>query len=69
MQNVIDTLACVCDFICVTKIALNELHAIENVGEVLPAPCLEIVEAADDFSALYKRLAKPGPKESGAAGH
>ena len=69
MQDVIDTFAGAADILRIAQIALNELHAIENFSEVLPEACFKIVEAANCFSALYKRLADPGAKESGAAGY
>jgi hypothetical protein len=69
MQDVIDTLAGAGNCVGIAQIALNEFHSVKNVGEVLPAPRFKIIEAANRFSAFYERLADPGAKESGAAGH
>ena len=69
MQNVIHAFAGTGDCIGIAQIALHKLDAIKNSSKVFFAACFKIIEAANCFSALNKRLADPGAEKSGAAGY
>ncbi len=69
MQDVIHAVAGAGYPSALAQITLNKLDVVKNLYEIWFAASFKIVETANGFSALYKCLADPGAKESGAAGY